>query len=264
MRSKAALISGLSISIATVGTIAFFLRPGDQGTVDDAPGSNRGNQRTSQARSTDDHDLTALSRLPRFQSVEDAEQALLEFDLTAIKGGDQEEAKRCYDRFRNLVARIPEAYYSELAARFGQGADHDLDRLLGQMAIYQEWGRKSLEAACADLSNIENERRFYKALHAVLIGATDVNVEEAMKLAETIDIEPGEFGDFERSDLMDTIYDKWIESDPSSALEWAKQVQVADKRRDQWIADGLRAWHEKDPDAAERWRGRENFERSKP
>ena len=260
MKSKANLVSALTLIIATVGIIAYSLRPGDKGTLEDVSGNDREHQGTAQARSTDDHDLTALSRPPRFQSIDDAEQALLDFDLTATKGSDREEAKRCFDRFRNLVARVPEAYYSELAARIGQGADNDLDRLLGQMAIYQEWGRKNLEAACADLSNIENERRFYKALHSVLIGATDVNVGEAMKLAETIVIEPGGFGDFERVDLMDTIYDNWIESDPSSALEWVKQAQVSDKRRSQWISDGLRAWHKRDPDGAEGWREKENFE----
>jgi len=260
MKSNTNLISAIAIAIVIIGVIAFILWQGD------TPGSDRGGQAGNQARSTSDRDLTAQSkaprvpRTPRFQSVEDAEQALQDFDLTAIKGSDQEEAKRCFDRLIALAANIPEVYYSELAASIGQGAENDLDRLFKQMAIYQEWGRKNLESAVADLANVEGERLFYKALHRVLVGAMDTNAAAAMNLAETIDIEPGGLSDRERIDLMDTIYDSWVESDSFSALEWARQASVPDKRRDQWIADGLRAWSKKEPDAAERWRVKENFE----
>ena len=58
---------------------------------------------------------------------------------------------------------------------------------------------------------------------------------------------------------MDSIFDTWIESDPFGAVEWAKQAQVPDKRRNQWIDDGLRNWSKKDPEAAEKWRKQENF-----
>ena len=81
------------------------------------PGSHQGGQAREQDRSTDDRDREAPSRAPRvprtaqFQSVEDAEQALPDFDLTAM-GGDQEEGKRCLGRLMDLVANIPEAYYS--------------------------------------------------------------------------------------------------------------------------------------------------------
>jgi hypothetical protein len=97
----------------------------------------------------------------------------------------------------------------------------------------------------------------------VFVGAADSNPNAAMRMAETLDIETkGEFGEFERIDLMDSIFDRWVQSDPFNAVEWAKQAAVPERRRDQWIADGLRAWTEQDPYAAERWRQNENLENS--
>ena len=194
-----------------------------------------------------------------FESLEEAEQALLDFDMDFIRENDPADARRGIYRLRSLVARIPEGHYSELAARFGEGADNDLQRFFLQMAIYQEWGRMNLEAALADLPNIEEARQHEKALHSVFVGATDLDGEAAMVKAMTLDIEtPGEFGDSERIDLMDSIFDTWIESDPFAALQWAREASVPAKRRDQWIDDGLRTWGEKDPDAARRWREQQN------
>lgn len=269
-KSKTGIILAIAITIATIGVIAIILFQGDRDTGEGASDGHRGVLGRDQVRSTDDSDRKAQSKRPRvprtpqYRSVEDAEQALLDFDLSAIMEGDQEEGKRCLANLQELVANIPEAYYSELAASFGQGAENDLGRYFRQMAIYQEWGRKNLESAFADISNVEDKRLFYKALHSVLVGAADTNAAAAMKMAEGIDIEPGGFGDSERIDLMDTIYDSWVESDSFSALEWTKQASVPDKRREQWIGDGLRAWSKKDLDAAERWRVKENFEGFKP
>ncbi len=264
MRTKATLISAIVIALAAVGTTAYIVSQRD-----DEPGKEaRGGDVSRQAADSDPaggHDGKVRTREPRFTSLEEAEQALLDFDLTPISGSDREEARRCLLRYRSLTARIPETYYGELARRLGEGADQDLRPLVRQMAIYQEWGRIDFDAALADLPAIEDERRHLKALQSVFFGAADLDPRAAMKMAETRDIEmPGEFGDFERIDLMDTIFDHWIESDPFGAVEWARQAGVPDKRRDQWIADGLRAWTEQDPDAAERWRKQSGFEGFNP
>lgn len=264
MKTKNSLISAVVIILVTIGAIAYVVRQKDHGTVSDIPGSHRESSNWERAQTTDDRLRKARSRTPRIQSVEDAQQALLELDLAAVMGNDRDEAERCSNRLKALVAEIPEAHYSALAAAFGKGANNDFQGYIRQMAIYQEWGRKDLESAFADLSNVEDKRLFQKALHNVLVGAMDTDAAAAMKLAETIEIEPGGFRDSDRIDLMDTIYDNWVESDSQSALDWAKQAKVPDKRRNQWIADGLRAWSKKDPDAAERWRMKEKFEGFEP
>lgn len=128
--------------------------------------------------------------------------------MNFMRESDPAEARRGIYRLRSLVAKIPEEHYSELAANFGEGADNNLQRHLLQMAIYQEWGRMNLEAARADLSNVEEARRHEKALHGVFVGATDVDGKAAMVKAMTLDIEtPGEFGDSERIDLIDSIFE---------------------------------------------------------
>jgi hypothetical protein len=100
-----------------------------------------------------------------------------------------------------------------------------------------------------------------KALENVFRGSTEADAGAAMKRAETLTITaPHELGDDERISLLDAIVDTWIESDPFSAVEWAKQAQIPDKPRNQWIEDGLRTWGKKDPDAAERWRKQQNLQ----
>ena len=178
-----------------------------------------------------------------------------------LRETDPQKAKQGLLRFRSIVGRIPEAYYSQLAARFGQGAADNLDRYVRQMGIYQAWGRQDLDAALADLSTIEDERLFLKALQSVFVGATDLDGQVAMQRAETLEIEtPGDFGEFQRTDLMDSVFDTWVQSDPFSAMQWATEAAVPDKRRDQWISDGLRAWDETDPHAARKWREQQGYE----
>jgi hypothetical protein len=75
-----------------------------------------------------------------------------------------------------------------------------------------------------------------------------------MKLAETLEIEPDRINELTRSRLMDAIFDQWIKTDPASALNWARQANAPDQRRQQWITDGLRVWSRQDPESAERWR----------
>ncbi|MCH7227812.1 sigma-70 family RNA polymerase sigma factor [Verrucomicrobiaceae bacterium E54] len=260
MKTKAILISAIVVTLAAVGTTTYILSQEDDGTGRETLDADRRGT-ASQGNPANDPTGKVRERESRFQSLEEAEQALLDFDLMPIREGDREESQRCALRYRALVARIPEAYYGELAARLGEGADQDLMRYLRQMALYQEWGRLDLDAALADLSGIDNVRLHSKALHNAFVGAADADPIATMRLAETLEIEtPDEFGESERIDLMDTIFDFWIESDPFSAVQWAKQASVPEKRRDQWIADGLRAWREQDPDAAEKWRRSENFE----
>lgn len=181
--------------------------------------------------------------------------------MTPLFGSDLEEAKRCSYRLRNLSAKIPSTYFSELTARFRKGSESDLKDYFRQMALYTEWGRLDSEAALADLSRIDDAKMHSKALERVFMGITEADAKAAMKKAETLVIAaPHELGDSARISLMDAIFDAWIESDPFSAVEWAKQAQVPDKRRNQWIDDGLRTWSQKDPDAAERWRKQESIE----
>ncbi len=187
----------------------------------------------------------------------------MDFDLKPLGGPSNKESEQCLYRYQSLTARIPKSYYSELARRLGglpekgieaEGVGQTIQQFIRQMALYQEWGRVDFDAALADLSNIGEKKAHSKALHNVFVGAMDADPLATMKKAETLEIKtPGQFGDFERIDLMDTIFDHWIQSDPFSALEWAKQAVVPVKRRDQWIADGLRAWNEKDPAAAAKW-----------
>lgn len=187
----------------------------------------------------------------------------MEFDLEPIGGSNPEKAEQRLYRYRSLTARIPKSYYSELALRLGgltEGAvetdsvGQTIQQFIRQMALYQEWGRVDLEAALADLSNIRDRKAHSKALHNVFVGAMEAAPQATMRKAETLEIQtPGKFGDPERIDLMDTLFDHWILSDPFSALEWAKQAKVPATRRDQWITDGLRAWDKKDPAAAAKW-----------
>ena len=266
MKTKATLISATVLALAAIGTTVHFVNESGRGNGKESRAAEMGNlSRPGAGEPTGHGERKARPRQPKFQSIEEAEQALLAFDMGFLSERDREKLERGLYRYRSLVERIPEAYYSELASRMGEGADKNLESYIRQMALYQEWGRVDFDAALADLSNIENAPQHSKALQNVFSGTMDADPQAAMKKAETLEIQaPEGFGDFERVDLMDTIFDHWIESDPFSALEWAKQAQVPDKRRDQWIDDGLRAWGEQDPKGAERWRERENFEGFKP
>lgn len=269
MKTKAMFITAAVIALATIGTTTYVIEKSHEGT-----GKESGNPRNLNVASQDmpanDQSGKARARAGEFQSLEEAEQALLVFDLTPmITGNNAAEAEQCRFRYRSLIARIPQSYYSELARRMGEGnvdqsrKDEDVEKgpgqtlqqFIRQMALYQEWGRVDFEAAFADLSNIEKVKTHSKALHNVFVGAMEADPPAAMKKAESLDIKmPGEFGESERIDLMDTIFDHWIGSDPFSAIEWARQAAVPAKRRDQWIADGLRAWNKMDPAAAAKWR----------
>ena len=251
--------SYIIVGILLVGAAIAFVVTGPGKKADGAEGSDPsagpGGRATAPAKSAVNGQGKARTRGSAFSSVEEAEQALLNADMSFIRTRDQEDIRRGFYRLRALAGRIPEEYYSELTARFGECADKNIERHFTQMAIYQVWGRSDVDAALADVSGINDYRRHLKAVHSVFVGAADEDVEAAMRMAETRDIKsPGEFGDRQRIDLMDTIYDLWIESDPSNAIQWAQQAEVPDKRREQWINDGLRAWKEIDPAAAERWR----------
>ena len=171
-----------------------------------------------------------------------------------------EEAERCLYRLRGLVAKVPIAYYSELAARFRKGSDMNFNDYFRQMAIYTEWGRQDFDAAVADLARIDDARMHGKALANVFAGSMEADPRSAMKKAETLVIEgPHEFGDAERNTLMNSVFKTWAESNPFEAIEWAKQAKISDSDRQQWIAKGLHIWKKKDPEAAEKWRKKENF-----
>jgi hypothetical protein len=86
----------------------------------------------------------------------------------------------------------------------------------------------------ADLSRIDDAKMHSSALENVFRGSAEGNALAAMKKAETLVIEtPHELSYNGRISLMDAIFDTWIESDPLSAVEWAKQAQVPAKSRDQ-------------------------------
>jgi hypothetical protein len=256
MKTKATLVTAILVVILAVGTTTYVVNHRDAETQGEAPGADP----SKLATPNEGRDAKARQRAPQFQSIEEAQQALIDFDQTPLFGSDREEAKRCSYRLRNLSAKIPSAYFSELAARFRNGSNRDLKDYFRQMALYTEWGRLDLEAALADLPRIDDAKMHVKALENVFRGSTEADARAAMKRAETLTIAaPHELGDNERISLMDAIFDTWIESDPFSAVEWAKQAQVPDKRRNQWIDDGLRTWGKKDPEAAEKWRKQENF-----
>ena len=255
MNARIYLFSGILLGGLALVLLLIDFGKGRNGEGQADKAANPSDQITGPGSPSDAGDGRASRRDTKFESVEEAEQALQDFDMSFVREVDPEKARQGLLRFRSIVGRIPDAYYSELAARFGKGADNDIDRYVRQMAIYQEWGREDLDAALADLSGIEDEKLFLKALQSVFVGATDLDGQAAIARAEILDIEtPGEFGEFERTDLMDSIFDTWIESDPFSALQWAKQAPVPEKRRDQWINDGLRVWDEKDPHGARKWR----------
>lgn len=254
MNTKAVLLTAGAVALLTLGISAMINHEPGTGNVGqaveiprhkaDGPQSDQGipsGRRSSPAK-------------PKFASIDAAEQALLEFDLSpAFAGTPEEEVQRCIDRLRTLVGSIPIAYYSELATRLGKGADKDLKRTALFKAIYREWGRRDLDAALADLSNIADERTFHKTLEGVLTGAAENDVNKAMKLAVTLEIEPDRINERTRSRLMDAIFDQWIKTDPASALNWALQANAPDQRRQQWITDGLRIWSKQDPESAEKW-----------
>jgi hypothetical protein len=257
MKSKATLVTAILVTLAAVGTTAYVVNHGNAGT----PAVNQGADPRNLAEQAEANERKARQRALQFRSIEEAEQALIAFDLTPIFGGDREEAYRCSFRLRSLAAKIPSAYFSELAARFRNGSESDLKDYFRQMALYTEWGRLDLEAALADLPRIDDAKMHSKALENVFRGSTEADAGAAMKWAETLTIAaPHELGDDGRISLMDAIFDTWIESDPFSAVEWAKQAQVPEMRRNQWIVDGLRIWGKKDPDAAESWRKQQNLQ----
>jgi RNA polymerase sigma factor (sigma-70 family) len=257
VKTKATFVIAILLVFATVGTTAYIVTHDDAGTQTEAQGTDYRNL----AGPTESRDGKNRERVPQFQSIEEAERALIDFDLTPLFGSDQEEAKRCSYRLRSLAAKIPKAYFGELTARFRKGSDSNLKDYFRQMALYTEWGRLDFEAALADLPRIDDAKMHSKALEEVFVGTTETDAKAAMKRAETLVIAaPHELGDPARISLMDAIFDGWIESDPFSAVEWARQAQVPDKSRNQWIDDGFRKWSKKDPDAAERWRKQHNLQ----
>lgn len=255
MKGSTYTVAGILVGGVAIALLIKGLNQGEGGAEGDDGSVHRNGGVAPRVGSPDSSDGRARMREPKFESVEEAEQALLDFDMSFIRAGDKEEGRRGLYRLRSLAGRIPEAYYGELTSRFGEGSANDLNRYFLQMAVYQEWGRVDLEAALVDVSGIEEEPRYFKALHSAFVGAVDSDAAAAMERVLTIEIHTSsEFGDLKRIDLMDSVFDTWIESDPFSALEWAREAPVPDKRRDQWVRDGLQAWTEQDPEAAERWR----------
>jgi len=260
MKTKATLVTAIVVAFAAVGTTVYIVNDVNDGNAGN-PSLKQGADQRNLAGHAEANERQARKRTPQFQSIEEAEQALMDFDMTPLFGSDREEANRCHYRLRNLSEKIPSAYFSELAARFRKGSDRDLKDYFRQMAIYTAWGRLDFEAALADLSRIDDAKMHSKALENVFRGNMEADAMAAMKKAESLVIEaPHELSDNQRMSLMDSIFDIWIESDPFSAVEWAKQAQVPDKRRNQWINDGLRTWSKKDPDASEKWRKQQNLE----
>lgn len=257
MNGKAVLISAGAVALLALGIYRVTNHEADPKTVGNAAELQSGlteDPLTARANSSSRRTNTGKQK---FESIDAAEKALIGFDMSPIfKGASKEEGQRCVDSLRMLVASIPESYYSELASRLGKGAENNLKRSGLFRAIYQEWGRNDLEAALADLchSEIEDERTFHKTLESVLTGAAETDVTKAMKLAETIEVEPDRINEVTRFHLMDVIFDQWITTDPYEALSWAQQASVPQTQRDQWINDGLRDWSKQDPDAADRWR----------
>jgi len=270
MKTKATLVAAILIALAAVGTTAYIVNAGndsiagspelkqgaDQRHLAGQPEANERQAREGKARES-----KTRERTPSFQSIEEAAQALIDFDLTPLFGSDREEAKRCSYRLRSLSAKIPRDYYSELTARFRSGSGKNLKDYFRQMALYVEWGRLDLEAALADLPQIDDAKMHSTALENVFRGSAEQDAMVTMKKAEILVIEaPHELSETQRISLMDAIFDTWIESDPFGAVEWAKQAQVPANSRDQWINDGLRTWSEKDPESAEIWRKQQNLE----
>ncbi|OYV06552.1 MAG: hypothetical protein CFE26_05665 [Verrucomicrobiales bacterium VVV1] len=266
MKTKATLATAILVALAAVGTTAYVVNDGNAGAPEAKQGADHRNLaaqaevREQKANERQSREREARARTPQFQSIEEAAQALIDFDLTPLFGSDREEANRCSFRLRSLSAKIPNAYYSELTARFRKGSEKNHKDYFRQMALYMEWGRLDQQAALADLPRIDDAKMHSKALENVFRGSTEAIAGAAMKRAETLTIAaPHELSDNGRISLMDAIFDTWIESDPFGAVEWAKQAQVPDKLRNQWINDGLRTWSKKDPEAAEKWSKQQNF-----
>ncbi len=265
MKTKATLVIAVVVFLATVGTTAYIVNADNDSNAGYPDVKQGADQRKlageAEANERQARESKTRARTPQFQSIDEAAQALINFDLTPLFGSDREEAKRCSYRLRSLSAKIPSDYYSELTSRFRSGSGKNLKDYFRQMALYTEWGRLDLDAALADLYRIDDAKMHSTALENVFRGSAEADAMAAMKKAETLAIaEPHELSDNVRISLMDAIYDTWIESDPFSAVEWAKQAQVPAKSRDQWINDGLRTWSEKDPDASEKWRKQQNLE----
>ncbi len=273
MKTKVTLVTAILVALAAVGTTAYIVNTDNK--VNSAEkqeadqryfaGLSEANER--QAREAKSRESKSRQRAPQFQSIEEAAQALIAFDLSplfvGVGGGGgaraREAEKACYYGLRNLSAKIPRGYYSELTARFRSGSEKNAKDYFRQMALYVEWGRLDFDAALADLSRIDDAKMHSSALENVFRGSAEGNALAAMKKAETLVIDaPHELSYNGRISLMDAIFDTWIESDPLSAVEWAKQAQVPAKSRDQWINDGLRIWNEKDPESAELWRKQQN------
>ena len=263
MKTKATLVTAILVALAAVGTTVYIVNESNDSIAGNPEVKQGTDQRNlaGQAEANERKASESKTRqgTPQFQSIEEAAQALIDFDLTPLFGNDREEAMRCSYRLRNLSAKIPSDFYSELTARFRNGSGKNLKDYFRQMALYTEWGRLDFEAALADLPRIDDAKMHSTAMENVFRGSAEENAMAAMKQAEILVIEaPQELSDTQRMSLMDAIFDTWIESDPFSAVEWAKQAQVPAKSRDQWINDGLRTWREQDPESAEIWRKQQN------
>lgn len=257
MKTKATLVAAILLALAAVGTTAYVVNHENSANQSEAQDTDPGKL----AAPAEGRDAKARQRATQFQSLEEAERALLDFDaMPILESRDEEAQKRCLYRLRGLVAKIPTAYYSELATRFRKGSDMNFNDYFRQMAIYTEWGRQDFDAAVADLARIDDARMDAKALACVFTGSMEADPRAAMKKAETLVIEsPHEFGDAERNTLMNSVFKTWAESNSIEAIEWAKQAKISDSDRQQWIAKGLHIWKKKDPESAEKWRKKENF-----
>lgn len=102
MKTKATLVTAILVVIAAVGTTTYVVNHRDAETQGKAPGADP----SKLAAPTEGRERKARERTPQFQSIEEAEQALIDFDLTPIFGSDREEANRCSFRLRIMFGSI--------------------------------------------------------------------------------------------------------------------------------------------------------------
>lgn len=253
MKSRMSIIAGVLLAgIAMVLWITSRTGSNEQ-TASESPEHRRGTPPSGSEDATPQAHIRK-TREPGIETIDQAEAAMLGFDLDPLLSGNPTESKQCYHRLKRLAASLPQNLYGELCDRLGERSESPLKIYLLRMAIYLEWAKKDLDQAVTDLSEIEDKKLFAKALQNAFTGAAEISPESAMAKAQTLEFpNQRDFEEADRIDLMDSVFDTWIESDPFSAIQWANQAAVPKKRREQWIADGLRAWSKTDPAAAERW-----------